>query len=80
MSKIEFSAEQKAQLSQQLKAYVAEELDHEIGQFESEFLLDFITAKIGPHFYNQGIADAGAVIASRFEDITHALYEIEAPL
>ena len=78
MSKIEFSAEQKAALCQQLKTYVAEELDHEIGQFESEFLLDFITERIGPHFYNKGVADAGAVVASRFEDLTHALYEIEA--
>jgi len=33
VSKIEFSAEQKAALCQQLKSYVAEELDHEIGQF-----------------------------------------------
>ncbi|TDG12531.1 DUF2164 domain-containing protein [Seongchinamella unica] len=80
MSKIEFSAEQKAVLCQQLKAYVANELDHEIGQFESEFLLDFIAGTIGPHFYNQGVSDAAAVVASRFEDIAHALYEIEVPL
>lgn len=80
MSKIEFDAEQKTQLTQLLTAYIADELDYEIGQFESEFLLDFIIQKIGPHFYNQGVADAGAVVASRFEDISHALYEIEAPL
>lgn len=80
MSKIEFDAEQKAQLTQLLTAYIADELDYEIGQFESEFLLDFIAQKIGPHFYNKGVVDAGAVVASRFEDISHALYEIEAPL
>ena len=80
MSKIEFNAEQKTLLTQQLKSYIADELDHEIGQFESEFLLDFISEKIGPHYYNQGVSDAAAVVTSRFEDIGHALYEIEAPL
>ena len=43
MSIIEFSHEEKEVLSHKLKDYVAKELDHEIGQFESEFLLDFIS-------------------------------------
>ena len=80
MSIIEFSHEEKEVLSHRLKDYVAKELDHEIGQFESEFLLDFISEHIGPHFYNQGLSDAGSVIAAKFEDINDALYAIEAPV
>jgi uncharacterized protein (DUF2164 family) len=80
VSHIDFSIEEKAILSQKLKAYIAEELDHEVGQFESEFLLDFISETVGPYYYNKGLSDASAVIAAKFEDIAHALYEIEAPL
>lgn len=80
MSTIEFSREEKDALSHKLKDYVAKELDHEIGQFESEFLLDFISEHIGPHYYNKGLSDAGSVIAAKFEDINDALYEIEAPV
>ena len=80
MSHIAFSREEKEVLSRKLKDYIAKELDHEIGQFESEFLLDFISEHIGPHYYNKGLSDAGSVIPAKFEDINDALYEIEAPL
>ena len=80
MNTIEFTQEEKDILGQKLKDYVAKELDHEIGQFESEFLLDFISEKIGPYYYNKGLSDAGSVIASKFEDINDALYQIEAPV
>ena len=76
---ITFSDEHKELLSHKLKQYLARELDHEIGQFESEFLLDFISAEIGAYYYNKGLADAASVIATKFEDINDALYEIEAP-
>lgn len=79
MSEIRFNEEQKALLSQKLKKYIAEELDHEVGQFEAEFLLDFISNEIGGHYYNKGLEDAGSIIAAKFEDINDALYEIEAP-
>lgn len=79
MSQIEFDDEQKALLSQKLQRYIADELDHEVGQFEAEFLLDFISAEIGGYYYNKGLADAGSVIATKFDDINDALYEIEAP-
>ena len=79
MSKIEFDAEQRAILSQKLKTYLNDELGQDLGQFDSEFLLDFISDTIGPHYYNKGLADAAAVISTKFEDINHALYEIEVP-
>lgn len=80
MSTISFNDEDKATLSQKLQKYIAEELDHEVGQFEAEFLLDFISKEIGGFYYNKGLEDAGSVIAAKFEDINDALYEIEAPV
>lgn len=79
MTDISFSEEKKAVLCQKLQHYIADELDHEIGQFEAEFLLDFISREIGGYYYNKGLEDAGSVIAAKFEDINDALYEIEAP-
>lgn len=79
MTEISFDEERKAVLCQKLQRYIADELDHEVGQFEAEFLLDFISKEIGGYYYNKGLQDAGSVIAAKFEDINDALYEIEAP-
>lgn len=79
MIEIKFTAEEKTLLCDKLKRYIADELDHEIGLFESEFLLDFISEQLGAYYYNKGLSDAGTVIAAKFEDINDALYEIEAP-
>lgn len=79
MSKIEFSSEEKARLTDKLKRYLADELDQEVGQFEAGFLLDFISREIGAYYYNRGLNDAQAVIAQRLDDINDAIYEIEMP-
>tara|TARA_R110002110_G_scaffold205066_7_gene417060 strand:+ start:192612 stop:192869 length:258 start_codon:yes stop_codon:yes gene_type:complete len=77
MSVIKFTNDEKAVLVQKLKAYLASEMDHEVGQFECEFLLDFISEEIGAYFYNKGLDDAQALVRSKMEDITDAFYEIE---
>lgn len=79
MTEICFTEEEKAVLSRKLQRYIADEFDHEIGQFEAEFLLDFISREIGGYYYNKGLQDAGSVLAAKFEDINDALYAIEAP-
>lgn len=79
MAKIEFSKEEKTELEERLRRYFEEELDHELGGFEAEFLLDFISEHFGAYYYNQGLRDAGALLAKKLEDITDALYEIERP-
>ncbi|ATC97121.1 DUF2164 domain-containing protein [Pseudoalteromonas tunicata] len=77
MSQIEFSASKKNQLIDKLQNYFINELDIELAQFDADFLLDFISAQLGAHYYNQGLHDAKALIESRLEHITEALYEIE---
>ena len=79
MSQIEFSREEKEAISRKLQLYFREELDQEIGQFDAEFLLDFFAEEIGPYFYNRGLYDAQAVLESRLENISEAIYEIEKP-
>ena len=79
MSEIKFSREENEILVQKLKAYFETEMDREIGQFECQFLLDFISSEIGAFYYNRGLGDAQAIVLGKIEDITDAIYEIEKP-
>ena len=77
MSKIEFTSQQKQAMATTLQSYLEQELDVEIGQFDADFMLDFIIQKLGPAFYNQGLKDAQAVMEQKMMDIGDELYEIE---
>jgi uncharacterized protein (DUF2164 family) len=76
MSKISFNTDEKASLIEKLQRYVDRELGVELGQFDGDFLVDFISREMGPHFYNQGVRDAMAVFDSRLEAIDEDLYGI----
>lgn len=77
MSMIQFKPEEKESIVLKLKSYMEDELEKELSRFEAEFLLEFISKEIGPHFYNHGLYDALAVFNSQVENITDAVYEIE---
>lgn len=77
MSKIEFTSQQKQAMAQRLQNYLQDELDIEIGQFDSEFLLEFITKNFGGAFYNKGLSDAQAIMERRMLDIGDEIYQAE---
>lgn len=77
MSKIEFTSQQKQAMASKLQAYMEDELDIEIGQFDAEFMFDFVVKHFGPAFYNQGLADAQSIIERKVVDIADEIYEIE---
>lgn len=77
MSNIEFSTQQKEQLIILLQKYMQKELDVELGQFDADFLLDFIAKEMGNIFYNQGLYDAQTVLTDKVELITDAIYQLE---
>ncbi|MFK7891550.1 MAG: DUF2164 domain-containing protein [Granulosicoccus sp.] len=77
MAEIVFTSEQKDTITERLKTYFEEELDRDLGQFEAQFLLDFLIAELGPHFYNQGLYDARAIMEKRVDDITESIYSLE---
>ncbi|EGQ7817172.1 DUF2164 domain-containing protein [Vibrio parahaemolyticus] len=68
---------QKETLASAIQEYMQDELSIEIGQFDSEFLIDFITDKLGAVYYNKGVEDAKAVIERRMLEMSDELYEIE---
>ncbi|MDB1126251.1 DUF2164 domain-containing protein [Vibrio algarum] len=77
MSEISFTQKQRQEIIDALQRYFEDELEFDLGQFDADFLLDFITKKIGPAFYNQGIRDAQQVLDLKLADINDELYQIE---
>ncbi|MDW3139065.1 DUF2164 domain-containing protein, partial [Vibrio sp. 1288] len=65
---------QKETLASAIQDYMQDELSIEIGQFDSEFLIDFITDKLGAVYYNKGVEDAKAVIERRMLEMSDELY------
>jgi len=77
MSDISFSNEEKVALVEKLQNYFDSELGVELGQFDGEFLLEFIAKEMGGVFYNSGVRDARTVLEKRLESIDEDLYAIE---
>lgn len=68
------------QLARTLRAHLKDECDAEIGAFEILDLLDYLAATLGPHYYNQGLVDAQAVVKSRLDGVIEAIEAIEQPV
>ena len=79
MAGIEFDRATRGDLAHLLRDYLKRECDVEIGGMDAEFLLDFVTEKLGPRFYNQGLRDAAVALARRMDVLTEALEELERP-
>ncbi len=77
MPEIKFSTDEKALLIDKLQTYFTNEMDQDLGQFECEFLLDFISKEMGAYYYNKGLSDAQVIVSSKLDDIADAFYEIE---
>ena len=79
MSYITFTEDEKSVLVDKIKHYFENELSSEIGQFDAEFLLEFVSKEIGVYHYNKGLQDAQDIFKSRVESVTDAIYELEIP-
>jgi uncharacterized protein (DUF2164 family) len=79
MSKIELPKDTREALVRALAKYLKDELDVEVEGFDAVFLLDFLTETMGPHFYNQGLADARAVVGRKVEELDDAVWQHEKP-
>lgn len=79
MTKIKFSKEEKDQIVQKFQLYFNDELDQKLGQFDAEFLLDFVSEELGAFYYNRGLFDAHAIVQEKVEHIADAIYGLEKP-
>lgn len=71
---IELPTETKHNLIQAIRYYFLEELDHEIGDLQASFFLEFVLQEVGPSIYNQAIHDAQAVLQRAVADLDVTLH------
>lgn len=79
MKPIEFNAHEKSILVDKIKDYFETELNQDIGQFDAEFLIDFISENMGNYYYNRGLADAQLAIRQKLDDIESDISSLEKP-
>lgn len=60
-----------------IKQYVAESLEHDLGDLQAGLLLDYILKEIGPSIYNRAIQDAQAYLQDRISDLEGVCFEKE---
>ena len=70
---LQLDKEQEEVLLDELRAYMSDELDIDIGNLPAKFLLDFIVELIGPKIYDQAISDAEPWLYDRFTGILEDL-------
>lgn len=80
MSEISFTPAERQQLCEKLNKYLTDELDTELGQFDIEFLVDFISKELGGFYYNRGLYDAQTLMSAKIELINEAISELEKPV
>ena len=77
MSKIEFTAQNKEQIIQKLQKYMNKELDIELGQFDADFLVDFMFKEMGSLYCNRGLYEAQTLLADRMDSLADAIFQLE---
>ncbi len=77
MKPIKFEKEERAEIVARIQRYFADELDSSIGEIPAELLLNFFSDQIGAFYYNQGLADAKAVLGKVVDDVEERIYSLE---
>ena len=70
---LQLDKEQEEILLDELRAYMSNELDIDIGNLPAKFLLDFMVELIGPKIYDQAISDTEPWLYDRFTGILEDL-------
>lgn len=70
---LQLDKEQEEVLIDELRAYMSDELDIDIGNLPAKFLLDFMVELIGPKIYDQAISDTEPWLYDRFTGILEDL-------
>lgn len=77
MSQIEIAPQVKEELIAELKKYLDDELDIQLGGFDAQFLLEFFERQLGCYYYNQGLADALRTFEGKVTEFADSVYELE---
>ncbi|HAO60085.1 MAG TPA: DUF2164 domain-containing protein [Psychrobacter sp.] len=70
---LQLDKEEEEALLDELREYMSDELDMDLGNLPAKFLLDFMVSLIGPKIYDQAIEDAEPWLYDRFTGILEDL-------
>lgn len=74
---LSLSRAEKGTIGPEIQDYLRDEHGVELGEFDAEFLLDFVLERVGPLVYNRALRDAQAVLHRRLDSIGEAIGELE---
>lgn len=80
MARIALDSRIRDELARALRKHLKDEMAVELGTFEVLDLLDHLADTLGPHYYNQGLYDAQAVVRARSDGMIEAIEAIEKPV
>jgi len=80
MAELELDNDARTRLALQIKRFLDEDRDIDIGNMDAEMLIDFLTPTLGARFYNLGLKDAQALFARKADDVNDELYALERPI
>jgi uncharacterized protein (DUF2164 family) len=66
---INITKEKKDEMVSAIKSYFFKEREEEIGDLAAGLILEFITEKLAPEFYNQGVYDSYKYMNDMIEDL-----------
>ena len=69
MHEIHLDKDRKDRLVREIKAYLAENHDEDVGDLKAMLLLDFFLERLGPTVYNQALRHAQAFLQERLIDL-----------
>jgi uncharacterized protein (DUF2164 family) len=68
-NRIKITKEKRDEMVVAIKNYYLTVREEEIGDLAAGLLLDFITEKLAPEFYNQGVYDSRKFMENSIEDL-----------
>ncbi|MFA6176750.1 MAG: DUF2164 domain-containing protein [Phycisphaerae bacterium] len=70
-----FSKEQKLEIISSIRRYFTENLDCELSEMQSGFLLEYFINEIAPFAYNKGVEDAQKYFVRMAEDLPGTCFQ-----
>jgi len=80
MSRIALDRRVEEELARWLAGRLSGMFDLDVGRFEAQELLDALSETLGPHYYNQGLMDAQALVRGKVDDVLEAIHGLEKPV
>jgi uncharacterized protein (DUF2164 family) len=67
---IKISRETRDEMISEIKTYFSRERGEDLGDLAADLVLDFVTEKLAPGFYNQGVADSCRYMEEMIADVS----------